>query len=113
MFDLTFFPDDADGAVIEFRNADEYAEFVNFFNEQENVDRIDINCQSRFDDGNTLCVRIYRRRSEQIYRWLYGASRASYEREYKVVNLEDIRIGSADLGEITSDEISLESVFFA
>lgn len=113
MFDLTFFPDDADGAVIEFRNTDEYAEFVNFFNEQENVEKININCQSEFNDGNTLCVRIFRRRHDQIYRWLYGPSRASYERDYKVVNLEDIRIGSADLGEITSDEIALESAFFA
>lgn len=113
MFDLTFFPDDASGAVIEFRNADEYAKFVNFFNEQENVEKININCQSEFNDGNTLCVRIFRRRHDQIYRWLYGPSRASYERDYKVVNLEDIRIGSADLGEITSDEIALESIFFA
>lgn len=113
MFDLTFFSDDAGGAVIEFRNADEYAEFVNFFNEQENVEKIDINYQSKFNDGNSLCVRIYRGRIDQIYRGRYGPTRASYEREYKVVNLEDIRIGSADLGEVTSDEISLESVFFA
>lgn len=113
MFDLTFFSDDAGGAVIEFRNADEYAEFVNFFNEQENVEKIDINYQSNFNDGNPLCVRIFRRRFDQMYRWFYGLSRATYERDYKVVNLEDVRIGSADLGEITSDEITLESVFFA
>lgn len=113
VFDLTFFPDDAEGAVIEFRNADEYTEFVNFFNEQENVEKIYINYQSKFNGGNPFCVRIFRRSHDQIYRWCYGPSRASYETEYKVVNLEDIRIGSADLGEITSDEISLESVFFA
>lgn len=113
VFDLTFFQDDAGGAVIEFRNIDEYAEFVNFFNEQENVEKININCQSEFNDGNTLCARIFWENYDHMYRWCYGPSRSSYEREYKVVNLEDIRIRSADLGDISFDEVGLESLFFA
>lgn len=113
MFDLTYFSD-AEGAVIEFRNIDEFTEFVSFFNEHGNVREIHINdLKSKFRYGDTFCMRIYRGIYSNRYGWHIGLSRASYEREYKVVNLEDIRIGSADLGEISFDEVSLESLFFA
>lgn len=113
MFDLTCFSD-AGGAVIEFRNIDEFTEFANFFNDHGNVKEIEINnLESKFRYVDSFCMRIRREIYSDMYVWYYGPSRASYEREYEVVNLEDIRIGSADLGEITSEEISIETLFFA
>lgn len=112
MFDLTCFSGEG-GAVIEFRNQDEYTEFVEFFNAQKNVKKINLSRPSEFIDNRTLCMRIFLGSFSNRYGWYVGPSRASYEREYKVVNLEDIRIGSADLGEITSEEIALETLFFA
>lgn len=113
MFDLTCFSD-ADGAVIEFRSIDEFTEFANFFNGHGNVREIEIdNLESKFRYVDSFCMRIYRGVFSDMYGWYFGPTRASYERKYKVVNLEDIRIGSADLGEITSEEIAIETLFFA
>lgn len=113
MFDLTLFFEKPDGAVIEFRNAQEYTEFVDFFNRQNNVEEIAVyNLDSKFIDERTLCVRIYKRPAKELLVWMFGPTRQAYEvAGCKVVNLEDIRVGSCDLGDLSSEDVDFESLF--
>lgn len=115
MFDLTPFYEGEDGTVIEFRNTDEYTEFVSFFNEQDNVNELYVTyVDDKFSDGDSFCVRIYKHRWYDKLDWMFGPSRRAYESVgHRVVNLEDIRIGSGDLGDLLLDEVNLESLFFA
>ena len=115
VFDLTPFCEGEDGTVIEFRNIDEYTEFESFFNRQDNVEELYlIHTEDKFLDGRSVCVRIYINRWRNRLDWFLGPSRHSYELGgNRVVNLEDIRIGGDDLGDLSSGEVNLESLFFA
>ena len=120
MFDMTPFTkrgDDsfAHGAVIEFRSAEEHDEFAEYFNRNTKhlQDMIPFGYSQEYLDGYRLYTRIFLR-EDGLFQHFRGPSRSAYERAgLTILSVDDIRIGRQDLGDLSSGEVNLESLFSA
>lgn len=100
MFDMTPFKT-KDGAVLEL-DEEEAKEFAEFYNSLPHAN-------GRFR-GHAQCVRIY---LEENTFWRFYGDRNVYERlGNTILHLSDIRIGCNDLGDLSSGEVNIESLFF-